>query len=69
MHNSRSKALTLVTIMSISAAQCLAEKLRASWDKEEKDYKLTCKGKVFMVHSFILTTRSDYFKNQDSPAN
>ena len=56
MHNSRSK------VMNISSAQYLAQKLRASWDKEQRDYKLTCQGKVFMVHSFILTTRSDYFK-------
>ena len=62
MHSSRSRALSLVTIMSISAAQYLVQKLRASWDKEERDYKLTCQGEVFMVHSFILSTRSEFFK-------
>ena len=62
MHNFRSKAPTLATIMNISAAQCLAQKLRESLDKEERDYKLTCQGEVFMVHSFILTTRSEFFK-------
>merc|ERR1712192_250422 len=41
---------------------CPAQKLRESLDKEERDYKLTCLGEVFMVHSFILTTRSEFFK-------